>query len=80
VLAVPDDLLLVGGTMQFKFCPCEVCKQSVFREDKLVAYQIRDGLAVPMDLEGKQPWAGVRCVCRDCIRTLGEKIGMERTY
>jgi hypothetical protein len=56
----------------FHHACCEVCGRDVFRADDLIAYQVRAGRPARIDLGGKQPWAGVRCVCLACIEFLRE--------
>jgi hypothetical protein len=56
--------------MVFHHTTCEVCRQTLFHLDGLVAYQIRNQTIVPIELKGEQPWAGIRCVCRNCICNL----------
>jgi len=56
--------------MKFGHASCTICNQSIFLEEELVAYQIRSGMIVSVQLNGQQPWAGVRCACRRCIKAI----------
>lgn len=57
--------------MDFGSVRCEMCKQDKFREHDIYAYQVRflnSGVTLErVELSGRQPWSGVRCVCNDCV-------------
>ncbi len=61
--------------MQFHSARCEVCNAYVFHENLLLAYRIvSDGAIEPAELAGRQPWSGIRCVCRLCAVILADMI------
>lgn len=56
--------------MEFHSVICQVCRHYVFKPSEVVAYRLRKEGPEPVALAGKQPWSGVFCVCRDCVRFL----------
>lgn len=73
--------------MTFKSARCETCQEYIFDESKLIAYRLtstsvfgenvaRDGKRLKLqkeiiDLKGREPWSGIRCVCFDCLSFFG---------
>lgn len=57
---------------------CNVCQQSNFSPDCLVAYTLRSKRIERVDLQGRQPWSGVRVICLDCLRTFALWLEQER--
>jgi hypothetical protein len=57
--------------MDFYSVRCELCKQDKFKEFDVYAFQVRFLNASvkleQVDLNGRQPWSGVRCICNDCV-------------
>jgi len=60
--------------MRFNYALCEVCGACIFEIDDLVAYRRGNAGVFHVELEGEQPWSGVRCVCKTCIHRLGEMV------
>ncbi len=56
--------------MDFKMAQCELCRESISVEANLQAFQIRDKAIELFSLKGRQPWAGVRCICLNCLKQL----------
>jgi hypothetical protein len=53
-------------------CVCEVCRKDIFDQTAIRSYGFRGGLPYEVSLEGRDgPYAGIRCICVDCIRFLG---------
>ena len=48
---------------------CELCKHSV-PLSHCHTFELRNGRLKSLDTEGRSPWAGVRFVCNDCLRTI----------
>jgi hypothetical protein len=61
---------------------CELCHAYVLDEaDGVFLRPNRDDKGVyltPTDLKGREPWAGIRCVCRPCARTVGMAAGLAK--
>jgi hypothetical protein len=58
--------------MKFINASCVVCGQSIFKNEKILAYVRRNGEIRAVDLEGEQPWSGVRCICPDCVKYINQ--------
>ena len=62
--------------MKFFHIYCALCPECIIDPDGLIAYQVRrlsegDGWTrIIVDLDGRQPWSGVRCVCLSCVKFL----------
>lgn len=54
--------------MKFHHVNCVVCHRDYFDEDQVIAF--RRGLQLDgierIFLDGRQPWCGIVCVCRNC--------------
>lgn len=59
--------------MTFKFAKCETCNTYIFDESRIISYRLcsrdKDGNRQKeiVQLEGREPWAGIRCICLDCV-------------
>jgi hypothetical protein len=57
--------------MTFHHAKCESCGDLLFDPDKLIAFTVRGwdrGRKVEVvQLDGDQPWAGIRVICLACI-------------
>jgi hypothetical protein len=49
-------------------CRCEVCGQSLFSPEEAITYQVRNRVIARINLEGREPWSGIRAVCFECLR------------
>jgi hypothetical protein len=62
--------------MPFKTARCSLCDFWIFKVEDVVAFEMRlKGLGsrkalAPVDLDGREPWSGVRCVCVACASTI----------
>lgn len=48
---------------------CELCKHSVPLSHGRT-FELRNGRLKSLDTDGRSPWAGLRFVCDDCLRTI----------
>lgn len=58
---------------KFFLSRCETCTRDLFANDDFVAYRLNvlKGFDIEfIDLNGRQPWSGIRCVCQNCIDKL----------
>jgi hypothetical protein len=58
---------------------CEACGRDLFFKDGATAYRVRNNHKVEhVDLQGKQPWQGIRLICVPCMlffwRTVAESV------
>lgn len=52
---------------------CELC-DCYFPAEHMNAFVWRRGGIEPVDLCGKSPWSGVRCVCTRCVKTIASTL------
>jgi hypothetical protein len=67
--------------MTFKCAQCSLCTNFQFDITRVIAFgwspfePAKPRHLVPVDLDGREPWCGVRCVCVDCARTIERALG-----
>src|SRR5687767_6286292 len=66
-----------GENMKFGHAHCLICGKDYFKEEEVIAFSIgfrgenyRERFLERVSLEGKQPWSGVRAVCKKCANFL----------
>lgn len=68
--------------MKFTNARCELCTADIFSPVLMMAFTIkRDGKTKwieRVNLEGQQPWSGIRCVCQSCTERIEREIIKER--
>jgi hypothetical protein len=57
-------------SMKFMVATCKLCERNVFDSTNLRAFETTLAGVGVVDLQGKQPHAGMRCVCTFCISQL----------
>ena len=58
--------------MKFILAQCRVCGVDFFQPDEVVAFCRTPTELRRIDLDGQQPWCGMFCICRKCIRAIAE--------
>lgn len=60
--------------MDFKMARCETCQQYIFKLDSVgLAWTVKQGKSEIIDLQGKEPWTGVRVMCKPCLKFFSEQ-------
>jgi hypothetical protein len=54
--------------VKFTSARCELCGRYCFKPEEVVAFRrVMQGEIEEVDMHDEQPWAGVRCICRECV-------------
>lgn len=53
--------------MNFMTATCELCRKDITKQNQGQFYECKNGTIEFIDLDGRQPWVGVNCLCNDCV-------------
>jgi hypothetical protein len=53
---------------------CEICRTYLLADDPAVHFQVKNRVPTLVDLGGRAPWSGVRCICARCAVFLGRAV------
>lgn len=56
--------------MEFTTAQCRLCLQIFYNAHEVVAFKVRATGIEIVELRGKQPDSGTRCVCKTCAAVL----------
>lgn len=59
--------------MKFHSAHCICCYQDFYTEDSVVAFRSKKKGIETLKLDGREPWSGVKCVCKACVSLLADR-------